>query len=57
MGLLLLATTSLAAAGMAGLVGCGGSGKKSTPAGTYSIPIEVTSGGTAVPLNLSITVQ
>jgi uncharacterized repeat protein (TIGR03803 family) len=57
MGLLLLATTSVAAAGMAGLTGCGGPSKKSTPAGTYSIPIEVTSGGTAVPLNLSITVQ
>jgi hypothetical protein len=56
-GLLLLATTSLAAAGMAGLVGCGGKGSSSTAPGTYSIPIEVTSGGTAVPLNLSITVQ
>ena len=57
MGLLLLATASLAAAGMAGLSGCGGSGKKSTPAGTYSIPIDVTSGGTSVPLNIAISVQ
>jgi len=39
-----------------GMAGCGGS-KSSTPAGTYSIPINVTSGATTVPLNLSITVQ
>jgi hypothetical protein len=56
-GLLLLATTSLAAAGMFGLAGCGGKSKKSAPAGTYSIPIEVTSGGTTVPLSLSIIIQ
>jgi hypothetical protein len=56
MGLLLLAITSLAAAGMFGLAGCA-KGKKSTPAGTYSIPIDVTSGGITVPLNLSITVD
>jgi uncharacterized repeat protein (TIGR03803 family) len=55
--LLLLATTSL---GMVGMAGCGGkssSSSNSTPPGTYSIPINVTSGGTSVPLNLSITVQ
>jgi hypothetical protein len=57
LGLLLLTTASLAAAGMLGLAGCGGSSKSSTPAGVYSIPINVTSGGTTVPLNLSITVQ
>jgi uncharacterized repeat protein (TIGR03803 family) len=56
MGLLLLATASLAAAGMAGISGCGG-GRKTTPAGNYTVPIEVTSGGTTVPLSLSITVQ
>jgi uncharacterized repeat protein (TIGR03803 family) len=56
MSLLLLATASLAAAGMVGLAGCA-KGKKSTPAGTYSIPIDVTSGGTTVPLDLSITVD
>jgi hypothetical protein len=56
MGLLLLATASLAAAGMFGLAGCA-KGKKTTPAGTYSIPINVTSGGTTVPLSLSITVD
>jgi kumamolisin len=55
--LLLLAGATFAAAGMLGIAGCGGSGKKSTPAGTYSIPITVTSGGTTVPLNLSITIQ
>jgi hypothetical protein len=55
--LLLLATASLAAAGMLGLAGCGGKSSSSTPAGNYSIPISVTSGGTTVPLNLSITVQ
>ena len=55
--LLLLAGATLAAAGMLGMAGCGGSSKSSTPAGTYSIPITVTSGGTTVPLNLSITVQ
>jgi hypothetical protein len=55
--LLLLAGATLAAAGMLGMAGCGGSSKSSTPAGTYSIPIAVTSGGTTVPLNLSITVQ
>jgi N-acetylneuraminic acid mutarotase len=57
MGLLLVATASLAAAGMIGLSGCGGSSKKTTPAGTYSVPIDVTSGGTTVPLDLSITVD
>ena len=56
MSLLLLATASLAAAGLVGLAGCA-KGKKATPAGTYSIPIDVTSGGTTVPLNLSITVD
>ena len=55
--LLLLAGATLAAAGMLGMAGCGGSSKSSTPAGTYSIPINVTSGGTTVPLNLSITIQ
>jgi hypothetical protein len=55
--LLLLAGATLAAASLLGMAGCGGSGKSSTPAGTYSIPITVTSGGTTVPLNLSITVQ
>jgi hypothetical protein len=53
---LLLAAAGLAAAGLMGMAGCGGS-KSSTPAGTYSIPINVTSGATTVPLNLSITVQ
>jgi hypothetical protein len=57
MGLLLLATTSLAAAGMAGLIGCGGKGSSSTPPGTYTVPVDVTSGGTSVPLDLSITIQ
>jgi hypothetical protein len=57
MGLLLVATASLAAAGMIGLAGCGGSGSKGTPPGNYSVPIEVTSGGNTVPLNLAITVD
>jgi hypothetical protein len=57
MGLLLVATASLAAAGIIGLAGCGGSGSKGTPAGNYSVPVEVTSGGTTIPLNLSITVD
>ena len=58
MGLLLLAVTGLAGAGLLGMTGCGGkSSSKSTPPGTYSIAINVTSGGTSVPLNLSITVQ
>jgi hypothetical protein len=57
MGLLLLATASLAAAGMLGLAGCGGKSTSSTPPGTYSIPIDVTSGGTTSPLSLSIIVQ
>jgi hypothetical protein len=56
LGLLLLAGTCLAAAGLLGTAGCGGS-SSSTPAGTYSIPITVTSGSTTVPLNLSITIQ
>jgi hypothetical protein len=55
--LLLLAGATLAAAGMLGMAGCGGSSKPSTPPGTYSIPITVTSGGTSVALNLSIIVQ
>ena len=55
--LLLFAGATVAAAGMLGIAGCGGSSKQSTPAGTYSIPINVTSGGTTVPLNLSITIQ
>jgi hypothetical protein len=54
---LLLLAASFAVAGMIGIAGCGGSGNSSTPPGTYSIPITVTSGGTTVPLNLSITVQ
>jgi beta-lactam-binding protein with PASTA domain/N-acetylneuraminic acid mutarotase len=57
MGLLLVATASLAAAGMIGLSGCGGSSEKSTPAGTYSILVNVTSGGTTVPLDLTILVD
>jgi hypothetical protein len=56
LGLLLLAGTSLTAAGLLATAGCGGS-SSSTPAGTYNIPITVTSGGTSVPLNLSITVD
>jgi hypothetical protein len=55
--LLLATAASVAAAGLLGMAGCGGSGSSSTPPGTYSIPITVTSGGTTVPLNLSITVQ
>jgi beta-lactam-binding protein with PASTA domain len=55
-GLLLLAGTCLAAAGLLGTAGCGG-GSSSTPPGTYNIPISVTSGSTTVPLNLSITIQ
>ena len=55
-GLLLLAGTCLAAAGLLGTDGCGGS-SSSTPSGIYSIPITVTSGSTSVPLNLSITIQ
>jgi N-acetylneuraminic acid mutarotase len=57
MSLLVLATASLAAAGVLGLAGCGGSSKVSTPPGSYTILINVTSGGTTVPLNLPITVQ
>jgi len=57
MGLLLVATASLSAAGMLGLAGCGGKSSSSTPAGTYVIPIDVTSGGTTSPLSLSIIVQ
>jgi multidrug efflux pump subunit AcrA (membrane-fusion protein) len=57
MGLLLVVTASLAMAGMVGLAGCGGKAKKGTPAGNYTVPVEVTSGGTTVPLNLSITVD
>ena len=57
LGCLLLAGTCLAAAGLLGMAGCGGSSKSSTPPGTYSIPITVTSGGTTVPLNLSVTIQ
>jgi beta-lactam-binding protein with PASTA domain len=58
--LLLLAGATLASAGLLGTTGCGGgfmSSTSSTPAGTYTIPITVTSGGTTVPLNLSITIQ
>jgi hypothetical protein len=55
--LLLATAASVAAASLLGMAGCGGSGNSSTPPGTYSIPITVTSGGTTVPLNLSITVQ
>jgi hypothetical protein len=56
LGLLLLAGTCLAAAGLLGTAGCGGN-SSSTPVGAYSIPITVTSGATTVPLNLSITIQ
>jgi hypothetical protein len=57
MGLLLVLTASVAAAGMLGLAGCGGKSSSSTPPGNYSVPINVTSGGTTVPLDLSITVD
>jgi uncharacterized repeat protein (TIGR03803 family) len=57
MSLLLLATASLAAAGMFGLAGCGGKTSQSTPTGAYTIPISATSGGATVPLNLSVTVE
>jgi hypothetical protein len=56
LGLLLLAGTCLAAEGLLATAGCGGS-SSSTPPGTYSVPITVTSGSTTVPLNLSITIQ
>ena len=55
--LLLVAAASVAAAGLLGMAGCGGSGSSSTPPGTYTIPINVTSGGTSVPLSLSITID
>ncbi|MGA3344883.1 MAG: hypothetical protein ABSC76_08445 [Terracidiphilus sp.] len=57
---MLVLASALAAAGMLGISGCGGSAKSSTsstPPGTYSIPINVTSGGTTAALKLSITVQ
>jgi hypothetical protein len=57
LGLLLLAGTCLAGACVLGTAGCGGSGKKSTSAGSYSIPISVTGNGVTNSLNLSITVQ
>jgi len=59
MGLLLVATASLAAAGMVGLAGCGGksSTSNSTPPGSYTIVIDATSGGTTVPLDLPVTIQ
>jgi hypothetical protein len=57
LGLLLLTGTFLAAAGLLGMAGCGGSSSPSAAAGTYSVPITVTSGSTTVPLNLSITIQ
>jgi N-acetylneuraminic acid mutarotase len=57
MGLLLVGMGSVALAGMVGLAGCGGSGNKSTPAGNYTVPVDVTSGGISVPLNLSVTVD
>jgi hypothetical protein len=61
--LLLFAAAAAAAAGMIGMALCGGgyasstSSAQSTPAGTYSIPITFTSGGTTVPLNPLITIQ
>jgi hypothetical protein len=57
MGLLLAATASLAGAGLLGLAGCGGKSSNSTPPGNYSVPINVTSGATTVPLSLSINVD
>jgi N-acetylneuraminic acid mutarotase len=57
MGLLLIVTASLAGAGLLGLAGCGGKASNSTPPGNYSVPVDVTSGATTVPLSLSITVD
>jgi hypothetical protein len=56
-GLLLVATASLAAAGIIGLSGCGGSSKESTAPGTYTVLVNVTSGGTTVPLDLTVIVD
>jgi hypothetical protein len=55
--LLLVAAASVAAAGLLGMTGCGGSGSSSTPPGNYTIPINVTSNGGTVPLDLSITID
>jgi hypothetical protein len=55
--LLLLAATCLAGAGLIATAGCGGKSSSSTPPGVYSVAINVTSGGTSVPLDLSITIQ
>ena len=57
LGLLLLAGMCLAGAGLLATAGCGGKSNSSTPPGVYSVPINVTSGGTSVPLDLSITID
>jgi len=56
-GLLLMATAGLAGAGLLGLSGCVSKKSPSTPAGTYSITVDVTNGGRTVPLSISIIVQ
>jgi hypothetical protein len=62
--MLLLAIVVIGAAGFAGMTGCssGTTGSKSstpatTPAGTYIVPVNVTSGATTQTLNLQLTVQ
>ena len=53
LGCLLLAGVCLAA----GISGCGGSANPTTPVGSYTVPVTVTSGTTTATVSLSITVQ
>ncbi len=62
--LMLIAAICIAGAGLLATAGCGAgsnsaiqSSGKSTPAGSYTVPISVTGNGTATALNLSITIQ
>jgi hypothetical protein len=58
--ILLLTIVFLSAVGLVGMVGCSSgttTNAATTPAGTYTVPVNVTSGATTMTLNLQLTVQ
>jgi hypothetical protein len=62
--MLFLAIAVIGTSSLLGLSGCGGASKppatstpNATPAGNYTVPVTATSSGTAMSLNLQVTVQ
>lgn len=57
-GLGLMCFALLLSGGLVALSGCGGSGSNNTaPAGTYTVPVIVTTGASTTTLNVALTVQ